>query len=141
MVELAGIYTIRDTPHPYYWDVVYEWEDELSKTLNIPLIPVGKEYDVIYKPSVARKVLNRLNYYQRKDRYFFHPTKFYIAFHIGPPGVYSFHSRKNVIPIIIDFWKTENLKKFESLLSLTKVVFVTSREVYNYLIEQELQIN
>src|SRR5688572_28239637 len=112
-MKVSGIYTIRDTPHPYYWDVVYEWEDELSKALKIPLIPVGKNYDVIYEPSTINKILNRLNFYQWRDR-FFQPTEFYLAFHIGPPGTYSFHSRKNVIPIIIDFWKSENLKKFES---------------------------
>ncbi|HLA58614.1 MAG TPA: hypothetical protein VK622_07630 [Puia sp.] len=140
MGELAGIYTIRDTLHPYYWDVVYEWEDVLARTLRIPLIPVGKEYDKIYKPLTVRKILNRIGFYQRRDRYFFNPSKYYIAFHIGPPGVYSFHSRRNVIPIIIDFWKSENLKRFESIFSLNECVFITSKEVYNYLVDNKMKI-
>ncbi len=141
MIELAGIYTIRDTKQPFYWDVVFRWEDEFARMLNIPLIHVGKEYDNIYKPSLTRKILNRANFYQLSDRYFFAPDRYYLAFHIGPPGVYSFHSRKNVIPIIIDFWKSENLKRFESIFSLNKIVFITSREVYNYLLDKKLDIN
>jgi hypothetical protein len=140
MVKLVGIYTIRDSPHPYYWDVVYEWEDELSKALNLPLIPVGREYDKIYKPSLFKKILNRLNYYQRADRYLFNPEGYYLAFHIGPPGIYSFHSRKDVIPIIIDFWKYENLRRFESIFSLNKIVFVTSKEVHNYLLDCKIKV-
>lgn len=141
MIELAGIYTIRDTVHPYYWDVVYEWEDELSKVLGIPLIYVGKKYDKIYKPSFGRKILNRLDFYRIADHLFFMPNKYYLAFHIGPPGVYSFHSRKNVLPIIIDFWKSENLQRFDSIFSLSKFVFVTSKEAYQYLLDKKLKIN
>lgn len=140
MINLAGIYTLRDTPQPYYWDIVYEWEDEFSKVLGIPLVPVGKLYDKIYKPGVARKLLNRLNYYQIRDKYLFTPEKHFLAFHIGPPGVYSFHSRKDVIPIIIDFWKNENLDRLRKIFSTTKIVFVTSKEVYNFLIEKETGI-
>jgi hypothetical protein len=39
----------------------------------------------------------------------------------------------NVIPIIIDFWKNENLNRFEKIFKYSDVVFVTSMEVYNYL--------
>jgi hypothetical protein len=141
MINLAGIYTIRDTKQPFYWDVVFRWEDEFAKKLNLPLIKVGKDYDNIYKPSLLRKILNRVNFYQLKDRFFFSPKKYYLAFHIGPPGIYSFHSRKDVIPVIIDFWKSENLKRFESIFSLNELVFITSREVYNYLVDQNLNIN
>lgn len=141
MRKLGGIYTIRDTIHPYYWDVVYEWEEELSKALGIPLIPVGNQYDLIYKPSTGRKILNRFNFYQNVDKYLVEPKQYYLAFHIGPPGVYSFHTRKDVIPIIIDFWKNENLTKLESILALNKTVFVTSKEVYNYLLDKKLKIN
>ncbi|MDH4088847.1 MAG: glycosyltransferase [Cyclobacteriaceae bacterium] len=141
MIKLKGIYTIRDTRHPYYWDVVFEWEDELSRALDIPLIRVGEKYDKLYRSSISTRILNRLNFYQWKDRFLFNPSGYYIAFHIGPPGIYSFHSRKDVIPIIIDFWKSENLKKFESIFSLNKFVFVTSKEVFNYLTSQKLKIN
>jgi hypothetical protein len=139
-MELAGIYTIRDTPHPYYWDIVYAWEDELSRVLSIPLIHVGSRYDQIYKPDLMRKILNRLNFYQTKDRVLFQPSRYYLAFHIGPPGVYSFHSRKDVVPIIIDFWKSEDLKQFKSIFSLNKCVFVTSKEVFNYLNGKQLNL-
>lgn len=140
MIEISGIYTVRDTTHPYYWDIVFEWEDELSKALNLPLIPVGKAYDEIYRPSICRKILNRVNFYQRVDQYLFKPTSYFIAFHIGPPGVYSFYCRKNVIPIIIDFWMTENLRRFESIFSLSEIVFVTSRQVYNYLLKKKVRV-
>ncbi len=133
MIRISGIYTIRDCPHPYYWDIVYEWEDQIAHTLGIPLIPVGKKYDEIYQPSTLKKILNRINAYQLWDKYFFSPQNHYLAFHIGPPGVYSFYTRKNVIPIIIDFWKHENIKRFEAIFRLSPAVLISSREVYNYL--------
>ncbi|WP_276373177.1 hypothetical protein [Chryseolinea sp. H1M3-3] len=140
MKQISGIYTIRDTPQPHYWDIVFEWEDELSSTLNVPLIPVGKRYDQIYKPGLFKKILNRLNAYQRCDQFFFSPEKYYVAFHIGPAGVYSFYTRNNVIPIIIDFWKHEDLRRLESVFAICPVVFVTSREVYDYLKEAGVKL-
>ncbi len=141
MLDVLGIYSNRNTPQPYYWDVVYEWEDELAKALGIPVIPIGEQYDRIYKPGAFKKVLNRLNCYQLKDKFFFRPRGYHLAFHIGPPGVYSFHSRRDVIPIIIDFWKHEDLARFESIFSLSRIVFVTSKEAHSYLIDQHVGLN
>ena len=140
-MQISGIYTIRDTPQLHYWDIVFEWEDQISKTLRIPLIPVGKQYDQIYRPSLLRKLFNRLNVYQWFDNLFFTPTNYYLTFHIGPPGVYSFYTRNNVIPIILDFWKNENIRRLESVFRLCPAVFVTSQEVYLYLQEKKVTLN
>lgn len=141
MINLKGIYTVRDTKKPYYWDIVFEWEDEFAKVLDIPLIHVGKKYDKIYQPSNIKKILNRLNYYQLKDKYSSSCESYYLAFQIGVPGIYSFHCGANVIPLIIDFWKGEDLKRFQDIFSISKVVLVTSREVYNYLKEVGVKVN
>jgi hypothetical protein len=133
MLRIGGIYTIRDTRQPHYWDIVFEWEDQMAITLGVPLIPIGKKFNKIYNPSTLKKILNRINFYQAKDRIFFHPKIYYIAFHIGPPGVYSFYTRNDVIPVIIDFWKYEDLRRLESIFQLSKIVLITSREVFNYL--------
>lgn len=141
MISIAGIYTNRDTQQPYYWDVVYEWEDQLAKSLNVPVIPIGPRYDRIYEPSPLRKILNRIGFYQTIDRFFFRPSQYFLAFHIGPPGIYSFHSRINVIPLIIDFWRGEDLQRFSSIFSLSKYVLISSREAYDYLVNQNLKLN
>ncbi len=133
MIKISGIYTVRDTPRPHFWDIVFDWEDQMSATLGVPLIPVGKKYNQIYRPNVVKKIINRFNAYQLRDQYFFSPQNYYLAFHIGPPGVYSFYTRNNVIPIIIDFWRQENIKRLESIFRISPAVFVTSREVFNYL--------
>lgn len=140
MRKPAGIYTIRDTPHPHYWDIIYEWEDYFASVLEIPLIPVGKKYDQIYSPGVAKKILNRLNAFQLRDQYLGRGNPTYIAFHIGPPGVYSFYSARNVVPIIVDFWKHENLKRFESIFRLNPIVFITSLEVLNFLRDSNVKL-
>lgn len=140
-MEIKGIYTIRNTPQFQYWDIVFEWEDQISKTLGIPLVEVGKQYDEIYHPTWIKKILNRLNGYQYFDRLFFRPTSYYLAFHIGPAGVYSFYTRSNVIPIIIDFWKNENIRRLESVYRICPTVFVTSQEVYLYLKKEKISLN
>lgn len=132
-MKISGIYTIRDVPRPSYWDIVFEWEDQIAETLNIPLICVGRRFDKIYRPSFIRKILNRLNVFQVIDRYLSVPSRFHLAFHIGPPGVYSFYTRNNVVPVIIDFWKNENINRLESIFRICPIVFVTSREVFNFL--------
>ncbi len=141
MIKIRGIYTIRDTAQPHYWDIVFEWEDQLSVTLGVPLIFIGKKYNQIYKPNALKKILNKVNLFQLLDRLFFHPSEYYVAFHIGPPGTYSFHSRNNVIPIIIDFWKYENLQRLQSVFKISKYLFVTSREVFDYLKEEGVKLN
>ena len=35
-MQISGIYTIRDTPQAHYWDIVFEWEDQLAKHLTSP---------------------------------------------------------------------------------------------------------
>jgi hypothetical protein len=141
MIKLKGIYTIRDTPQAHFWDIVFEWEDQMAASLGIPLVFVGKEYDTIYKPGLSKKLLNRANAYQLRDQVLYNPDGYYLAFHIGPPGVYSFHSRKDVIPIIIDFWKGENIPRLESIFKLSHTVFVTSMEVLNYLRDVKVRVN
>lgn len=140
MIRIFGIYTIRDTPQPHYWDIVFDWEDQLAASLGVPLVPVGTRYDKIYKPGILRKILNRINAFQCWDKFFFRPTHYYVAFHIGPPGVYSFYTRSDVIPIIIDFWKSEDLIRFQRIFSLSQKVFITSLEVYHYLQQYDIKL-
>jgi hypothetical protein len=45
------------------------------------------------------------------------------------------------VPIIIDFWKNEDLERLKSVLRLCQMVFVTSREVYNYLLNMKVELN
>ncbi len=137
---ISGIYSNRNTKQKYYWDIVHEWEDVFKEVLGVSIILVGQEYDMIYKPSVYRKIHNRLGGAQLVDR-FTKKKELYVAFHIGPPGVFSFYTSKNVIPVIIDFWKYENLKRFEKIFRNSPVVFVTSYEVYDYLKGQGVNLN
>ena len=140
MKQIKGIYTIRDVAQHHYWDIIFEWENIFSSILKAPLFPIGKKYDRIYRPSIIRKVLNRVNAYQLFDRFLLDGQNLNIAFHIGPPGTYSFHSRSNVLPIIVDFWKNENLRRLESIFRFSPAVVVTSREVFEYLQESDLQV-
>lgn len=139
MTSIKGIYTIRDTRQLSYWDIVFEWEDEFSSVLGVPLIRVGQRYDRISKPALPRKILNRLNGYQLADL-FFKPKDQYLAFHIGPPGSYSFYTRPDVVPVIIDFWKYEDLSRFEKIFRLSPVVLITSYEVFLYLKEKKVNL-
>jgi hypothetical protein len=139
-MTVSGLYTTRDERQPFFWDIVFEWEDIFARELNIPLVHIGKRYNDIYKPSLIRKVLNRLGYYPLRDR-LLPKGETFLAFHIGPPGVYSFHSGLNVISLIIDFWKHEDVDRFERIFSHSRAVFVSSREVYIYLKDRGVKLN
>ena len=47
----------------------------------------------------------------------------------------------NVIPIIIDFWGTENTQRFEKIFYKSPAVVVSSKQVYNYLKSKRINLN
>lgn len=124
-MNLSQIYTRRwCTGQNYAQPIIYEWEDAISKVMNIP---------VISYPSIYRMV----------NRYHLHtqlagPYKNTFRFVTNARDFDEPMNNKNIIPCIIDFFETENqLQEFYYKHSNNKIVLVSSPFDYYYLQEKK----
>lgn len=113
----------------YYWQIVYEWEDVLSKELGVPL-----SYN-FFSIKIVRRILGHLPF-PSIIRQVPATRKLSLAFVMRPGvGDYNIYCKKNIIPVIIDFWSRseDEIKAFAERYSKNPAVIVTSREVYEFL--------
>ena len=99
-MRLYNINTKRDFEHRFFYNLVYEWEDVISKTLNVPLM---HEYapNVMYR-SLRNKYLRRIPLI----RDFLCPNGLSLCFDMNPVDEPRVNS-KHIIPWIIDFYLPE----------------------------------
>lgn len=130
-MKLSFINTKRDFEHRFFFDLVYEWEDVLSKTLNIPLYHE-------YRPYLMYKMMR--NKYLRKIpilRKFLYPHGLSLCFDMDPVEKPRFNS-KNIIPWIIDFYlPKEKLPQFNEAYKGHPLVLISCLDAYNYLLENK----
>lgn len=123
------------------WDIVYEWEDEISSLLGIPIVDSSnKERKPIY--GRIRRIENTLS-----DIFVLNEIakginkirSFSLYFEMTPKKYYHFSNSKNVIPVIIDFWEKENVELFKSFYRSCPLILVTSLDVLNFLKENKIK--
>lgn len=125
---IKGIFTLRETKKEVYRDVVYEWEEDISKYFNIPLI----QHKTIYTPkeNITRKIQNKFYEYKsiKKINY---KKPIYIAFITTVTDIYNFQ-KDNCIPIYIDVWN-DGVYFVADKMKQGNPFFVTSSDVYHKL--------
>ena len=73
---------------------------------------------------------------------FAHPRKLSFVFEINPTLKNRIYNTNKVIPNIIDFYlKEEQLKSLELMYGKNPIVTVSSREVYDFLINKGVELN
>lgn len=120
-MELSQLFSKRNNSgQNYAQPIIYEWEDEISKEMNIPI----RKYPFVYK------LLNRLNIHKS----LFGPNKYTFRYVINGRDNDEPMNSKYVVPCIIDFFENENmLLEFYQKHSNNKVIFVSSPFDYYYL--------
>ena len=112
----------------YAQPIIYEWEDEISRELDIPVVP---------HPSFYR-VTNRLNIHSS----LIGPCKDSFRFVINGRDYDEPMNSKHIIPCIIDFFEKGNqLREFYRKHNRNKIVLVSSPFDYYYLKEKECPLN
>lgn len=126
-MKINGIYTNRKFENWPSWDVVHEWEEYISKYLNIELINYNKYINKISKIVFNNKIRTRyINDFKQKNL-----EKVNLAFFMNIyDSRYFMNKDTNTIPIIIDLWG-QDIKYFSKIFNKSKLVYVTSMEVYN----------
>jgi len=128
-----AIYSDRHFQNWPSWQLVFEWEDEISKRMNIPILnsPIPKtKVEKLISAFFLKYFKNDFTSYNFK---FLLDSKKYLYFEMILRKNKSFSNSKKVIPIIIDFWKSESVKEFEDNYKRSTFVLISSLEVLYYL--------
>lgn len=137
-MKIKGILTERKD---WYWrsaQIVTEWEDVLSKKMNIPVYEVKKIFHFFFK-FLNKFRLGWLFLWIDSLR----PIRaYYLYFDMLATTTFQFASVKNIIPIIIDFWlQKSELKEFYKNHANCKLILVSSKEVYDFLKENKCPLS
>ena len=132
---IERILTNRRHFHEYFWQIVYEWEDCLSKQLNAPLL----------HNLVANKWIN-YPWAKLVGSAASIPTtrKVALAF-VMRPFIFedNIAGKKNIIPAIIDFWlQTDtDIKAFEERYRNNPAVLISSKQAFDFLQSKHVNVN
>lgn len=130
MENIEQIITERFTNNSVSRHLVYEWEDIFSKNLSVPL----KKESLIAQKRKLQRIGLLLP--------FAHPRKLSFVFEINLTLKNRIYNTNKVIPNIIDFYlKEEQLKSLELMYGKNPIVTVSSREVYDFLINKGVELN
>lgn len=130
---MRRILTIRNVQDWPSWDLVYEWEDILSQELKIPLLQENTKFTNRH----IRKITGIYSIRRLGCKIF--------AFEMGPeirPGFREARNYGRYYPCIIDFFLTKDeIPAFEKQYSKNKVVFISSKEAYDFLKKEDCLLN
>lgn len=122
MKKLNSIISTRKALSQSFWHLVWEWEDIIAEKLNIPLVADKKIWYLIKKSR----------FFQPFDR------GYNFVFDMNPwhrlrtHGIFKVSSK--TIPYIIDFYLNDDqVDLFVQMYKDAPVVFISSREVYEWL--------
>lgn len=128
-MKIKQIYTRRYSPgQNYAQPIIYEWEDVISKELNIPVLSFPSFYGRVNHYNIYTPLIG--------------PHRDTFRFVTNGRNFDEPMNSKHIIPCIIDFFEKEDqLKEFYSKHSKNKIVLVSSPFDYQYLKEKKCPIN
>lgn len=127
---------------------MYEWEDDISEISGISIEGFDTRrafYERLLLNKFTLKIISRTvltKIVQSIDR--LKKRKFKALNFIIYPSTSFFgtvSTRVNVIPVIIDFWKMENLHQFYENYKNCEVIFISSLEVLEHLKRHKVSLN
>lgn len=127
-MEIKQIITKRFYDHSFFYDLVYEWEEIFQKKLGCRFV---KDTQLRYKVANIFPALSK----------FVTPWRTSFVFEMIPSNGIG-HNKKNIIPLIIDFYLTnKELPQFYKMYDNNDLVLVSSKEVVDFLKMNGCNIN
>ena len=130
-MKFKAILTERENIHEPWYDIVYEWED-------------------VFKDVLGLKMVNNLDWGFRKSIYFRILRVFGKLWRFRPTFSFQMQARQwegknraNLYPCVIDFFfrNDDELDGFYRDFSRNPVVFISSKEAYEYLVSKKCPLN
>lgn len=139
-MKLKRILTDRHFQNWPSWHIVYEWENELSNLLKLPLKNTPRiKSNFIYRNF--KRIDNRL--FKGKLDFFLNTllitVKYSLYFEMSVQNHKRFSSSRKVIPVIVDFWGKTNIEHFKKIYADCPLLLITSLEVLNFLKENHIK--
>lgn len=127
-MELTQLYTRRSwSGQNYAQPIIYEWEDEISRQFNVPVV----SYPLIHR------IINRLKIHTS----LFNPHRDTFRFVTNGRDYDEPMNNRHVIPCIIDFFEREDqLPEFYKKHARNKIVLLSSPFDFHYLSERSCPI-
>lgn len=130
MIKIKGILSERQYKSWPSYHLVYEWEDIISKNLDIPIKKISFKERFWYKSIKAFNLIWFLDVINRIRK----PQNFYLYYVMSGSNPYLISYNNNVIPIIIDFFlDKDDLIIFYEKFKNSKALLVSSIEVVDFL--------
>ena len=131
-MEIECLITSRRVNHELYMDLVYEWEDEIRQTLQIPFYYEKSHFRgkrLLLKCIKKWPILSFLLQTQKKS----------FVFELNEIRHNCLNNQPNIIPCIIDFYlKESEINSFVESHNRNRIVFVTNRQAYCFLQKHNL---
>lgn len=138
MIKIENILTVRKYRNQLTFRLIYEWEDIISKSLNIPL----KSSSLFWDKVQFRFNKNPFLTYMYKKIYALFHRGYSLYFVMRAETYPMCQINKRIIPVIIDFWlKEEQFNAFYNAYKDCKLILITSAEVYSKLKQLNCPLN
>jgi len=126
-MNFGAIITKRKIEKWSSWDLVYEWEDEIKKAFKIPFYYERGYFRGRYRVERLIARFPQLSFLLQTFRKAF-------VFEMSDYRNNNFNNARNIIPCIVDAYIGEkDIERFTRQYINNKVVFVMSRQVYDFL--------
>jgi len=128
-MKMQSIISQRTNEGIYWFDLVYEWEDILKDQMGLSFVHQKR----ILNSKIALKFHRLFSMLQT--------NKNALAFEMTTSNL-RVNNNKNIIPWIIDFYPSQKtLKDFYRSYNKNKAILISSRQVYQYLLNAKCPLN
>lgn len=140
-MQISKIYSTRNSNSEVYSDLIYEWEDDYSTHLNVPIYSFNKFRDRFVRAFYKfARILNLDDLIQKIDSIRSHKS-LSLVFELYPRSFFSFQVFSNKIPFIIDFDYNVDLNTFYKVYKNCSLILISNLEAFNYLKANNCPLN
>ena len=147
-MKIKSIYSNRFTDNKAYLDIVYEWEDDLAKSLGIQIQPIELEKPFLQDLGLLeilndnfKKIISALSKKKHKPNSKHGSKHLQFVINAGIRLSQANLIKKNILPIIIDFWKQQDVHQFYEEYKYYDLIFISSLEVLTHLKRCKIPLN
>ena len=141
-MKISSVLSSRAFEHNPSYQLIFEWEEDLSYDLSVPLLDAKPLYRKILINRATKKLVNslganalaRLNKVVEQFRVR-HQSGLNLVFELYVATEPNFTTSAHTVPILVDFWKHTDLASFYRTYRDCKLVLVSSLEALAFLKE------
>lgn len=140
-MKISKIYSTRNSNIEVYSHLIYEWEDDYSKSLQIPIYSFSFLKDKVLRYFFKGCQKLKLEVLIQEIENLRKPKSFSLIFELYPRKYFSFQVFSNKVPHIIDFDYNVDLQEFYKVYKNCKLILISNLEAYNLLQANSCPLN